>query len=485
MSDPIVTTAAGDVRGTEGDVRRFLGVPYAAPPRGAGRFAPPRPPEPWTGVRDARTFGPTAPQPRRDAFGALDMSPYFGPGWVRGDDHLTVNVWAPRGAARRPVMVFVHGGGFVAGSPRAALYDGAAFARDGAVLVTVGYRLGVAGFLDLPGAPRNRGLLDVLAALRWVRREIGAFGGDPGNVTLFGQSAGATIVAGMLATREADGLFRRAIVQSGSGLGAFAPEQAARVTGAAAAALGVAGTAEGFAGVPDERLVDVVPELGGLDLRTGELFDPLAGLSPFGLVLDRQPARSRLADVDLLVGTNAEEGNLYLAPQGNLTSSTARDVRETASAVHADPDALVAAYRSRRPDAGEGEVRSAILGDALFGTGSRALAEAHGNAHVYEFVWRSGAVGGLLGAAHAVEVPFVFGRFDLPELGGPRGLLGPAEPPAPLAGEMRAAWVSFARSGDPGWPPYGRDGTVRRFGAAPETTMPSGSSVWERPVGAV
>ncbi|WP_262401415.1 carboxylesterase family protein [Actinomadura sp. CNU-125] len=283
-------------------------------------------------------------------------------------------------------------------------------------------------------------------------------------MTLFGQSAGATIVAGVLATRAADGLVRRAIVQSGSGLGAFAPEQAARVTGAAAAALGVAPTAAGFADVPDERLVEVVPGLGGLDLRTDDLFDPLVGLSRFSLVLDRQPARSRLADVDLLVGTNAEEGNLYLAPQGNLASSTARDVRETAAAVHADPDALVAAHRARRPDAGHGELRSAILGDALFGAGSRALAEAHGAAHVYEFAWRSPAVDGLLGAAHAVEVPFVFGRLDLPGLVGPRGLLGPAEPPASLAAEMRAAWLSFARSGDPGRPPNGRDGTIHRFG---------------------
>lgn len=482
MSDLIVTTADGDVRGAaDGDVRRFLGIPYAAPPRGAERFAAPRPHEPWTGVRDARTFGATAPQPRRDAFGALDMSPYFGPGWIRGDDHLAVNVWTPRGAERLPVMVFVHGGGFVAGSPRAPLYDGAAFARAGVVLVTLGYRLGVAGFLDLPGAPRNRGLLDVVAALRWVRRTIGAFGGDPGRVTLFGQSAGATIVGGVLAAPEADGLVRRAIVQSGSGLGAFAPEQAARVTRAAAAALGVAPTAAAFADVPDDRFVEVVPELNGLDLRTADRFDPLVGLSPFGLVLDRQPARSPLADVDLLIGTNAEEGNLYLAPQGNLASSTARDVRETAAAVHADPDALVAAYRSRRPDAGDGELRSAILGDALFGAGSRALAEAHGDAHVYEFAWRSPAVGGLLGAAHAVEVPFVFGRLDLPELVGPRGLLGPAEPPAAPAAEMRAAWSAFARSGDPGWPSYARDRTIRRFDAVSETTAAPVASVWSGP----
>ncbi|MEU5977868.1 carboxylesterase family protein [Streptomyces sp. NPDC047315] len=474
-----MTTTEGRVRGvlTEhagGEVARFLAVPYAAPPLGAGRFAPPRPHEPWTGVRDALTPGPSAPQPRRDGFGALDMSPYFGPGWVRGDDHLTVNVWAPRGAGEgrgRPVMVYVHGGGFVAGSAGAALYDGAAFARDGVVLVTLNYRLGVAGFLDLPGAPANRGLLDVVAALRWVRGNIAAFGGDPGNVTLFGQSAGATIVGAVLAEPAAAGLFRRAIVQSGSGLGAFSLEQAARVTRKAGAALGVAPTAAAFAGVPDEEFVDVVPELGGLDLRTATRADPLMGLSPFGLVLARQPAESPLADVDLLIGTNAEEGNLYLVPQGELTSSTADDVRATAAA-HGSAAPLVAAHRARHPDAGPGEVRSAILGDALFGAGSRRLAEAHGRAHVYEFTWRSPAVDGLLGAAHTVELPFVFDRLDLPALYGRRGLLGQREPAgtagspaalAALADEMHAAWVAFARTGDPGWPPYGRGGSIRQF----------------------
>ncbi|MFC8077181.1 carboxylesterase/lipase family protein [Streptomyces sp. NPDC057307] len=478
MSDLIIATTGGAVRGevtthTGREVRRFLAVPYAAPPRGADRFSPPRPHEPWTGVRDALAPGPTAPQPRRDAFGALDMSPYFGPGWVRGDDHLTVNVWAPReagggsrdvrGAGLSPVMVFVHGGGFVAGSNGAALYDGAAFARDGVVLVTLNYRLGIAGFLDLPGAPGNRGLLDVAAALRWVRNNIAAFGGDPGNVTLFGQSAGATITGAVLAAPAAAGLVRRAIVQSGSGLGAFSPEQAARVTRTAAAVLGVAPTAAAFAEIPDERLVEVVPELGGLDLGTAERSDPLMGLSPFSLVLERQPAESRLADVDLLVGTNGEEGNLYLAPQGSLTASTAQDVR-SAAAAHGDADALVAAYRARHPGAGYGEVRSAILGDALFGAGSRRLAEAHGRAHVYEFVWRSPAVDGRLGAAHTVELPFVFDRLDLPALRGRRGLLGPAEPPASLAEEMHTAWVAFARTGDPGWPPVTRGQRVHRFG---------------------
>ncbi|ATL67869.1 carboxylesterase/lipase family protein [Nocardia terpenica] len=457
MSDPIVTTTEGPVRGRDDRrIRVFLDIPYAAPPIGAARFAAPMKHEPWQHIRDATRPGPTAPQPRRDGFGALDMSPYFGPGWVPGDDYLTVTVWTPAAARNSPVLVFVHGGGFVAGSTRSPIYDGTAFARDGVVLVTLNYRLGIAGFLDLPGAPANRGLLDVVAALRWVRRSIEAFGGDPGNVTLFGQSAGATIVGGILACPDAQGLFHRAIVQSGNGLGAFSREQAARVTHAAATALGIEPTVRAFAEVSDERLIAILPKLAGLDLRTSTRYDPLVGLSPFSLVLDRQPAEGVAgAEIALIVGTNTEEGNLYLAPQGNLTTSTDADVHDLAARVHSDPAALIARYRTRDPQATAGELRSAILGDALFGTGSRRLAQAHTGAptYTYEFAWHSSAVNGRLGAAHAVELPYVFDRLDLPALRGPHGLLGPAEPPAALATRMHGAWVDFARNGDPGWAP--------------------------------
>ncbi|MFD5285150.1 carboxylesterase/lipase family protein [Streptomyces rubrogriseus] len=465
--EPVVTTAQGAVRGLRrDDTLTFLNIPYAAPPRGAARFAPPRPHEPWDGVRDATVPGPNAPQSER-RLGDVDMTPYFGTGWSRGEDYLTVNVFTPAtGAGELPVMVFVHGGGFVAGSTRATLYDGSAFARDGVVLVTLNYRLGIAGFLDIPGAPANRGLLDVVAALRWVRENVSAFGGDPDNVTLFGQSAGATVVGGVLATPGADGLFRRAIVQSGSGLGAFTPEQAARVTGAAALALGIEPHVDAFAGVPDERLVEAASGLAGIDLRTGTHRDPLIGLSPFSLVLDTQPAASvaagRAADVDLLVGTNTEEGNLYLVPVGKYATSTAADVDEAAARSHPDPARLVAAYRASRPGASLGQLRSAVMGDALFGAGSRALASAHAAhpraaTYAYEFAWRSRALDGELGATHAVELPFVFDLADRPELNGPAALLGPEQPPADLAARVHATWIRFARTGDPGWDPYDTD----------------------------
>jgi para-nitrobenzyl esterase len=463
-TDPVVTTAQGAVRGLrQGDTTAFLNIPYAAPPRGAGRFEPPRPHEPWDGVRDATVPGPNAPQSERK-LGSVDMSPYFGTGWSRGEDYLTLNVWTPTASGGDlPVMVFVHGGGFVAGSTRSALYDGSAFARDGVVLVTLNYRLGIAGFLDIPGAPANRGLLDVVAALGWVRENIAAFGGDPHRITLFGQSAGATLVGGVLATPEAAGLFRRAIVQSGSGLGAFTTEQAARVTKAAAEELGIEPRADAFADISDDRLVEAASRLADIDLRTETHHDPLIGLSPFSLVLDTQPAESVAAglgdDVDLLVGTNTEEGNLYLVPVGKYATSTAGDVDDAAARSHPKPAQLVETYRKTRPEASFGELRSALMGDALFGAGSWALTDAHTThpesaTYAYEFGWRSHALDEELGATHAVELPFVFDLAHLPQLQGPSALLGPDRPPADLAARMHGTWVRFARTGNPGWDAY-------------------------------
>ncbi len=460
----VVGTTTGPVRGRRGDHGRvFHGVPYAAPPVGALRFAAPRPHEPWTEVRDATRRGPTAPQPARGGFGGLDLSPYFAPGWRKGDDHLVLDVHAPdRAGPLAPVMVFVHGGGFVAGSASSPLYDGTAFARDGVVLVAVEYRLGIPGFLHLPDAPDNRGMLDVIAALRWVRDNIAAFGGDPDAVTLFGQSAGATIVGGVLAHPDSDGLLRRAVVQSGSGTGAFTPEQARIVTDAVGRELGTAATAATLADVPDQRLVDLVPGLTGLDLRTPTDHDPLGGITPFSLVLDRQPADTqRGRDVELLIGSNLDEGSLYLKPH--------EDVRSVAARFHPRPDDLVHAYRSARPDASAVELAIAVLGDGLFGAGTRRMAAAHAATgaptFVYEFTWRSDALDGRYGAGHVVELPFVFDRLDLPSLHGSAGLLGTTAPPADLAARMHRSWVDFVTTGDPGWARYEPDRRlVRRIG---------------------
>jgi para-nitrobenzyl esterase len=246
-------------------------------------------------------------------------------------------------------------------------------------------------------------------------------------------------------------------------VGAFTPEQAARVTAAAAEVLGVEPHVDAFAQISDERLVGAASKLAGIDLHTATHRDPLIGLSPLGLVLPTQPAQAVAAghgsNVDLLIGTNTEEARLYLVPSGEYASSTAEDVHDTAARSHPDPAQLLATYRRTRPEASPGELRCAIMTDALFGAGSTALADAHA-AHsraatfAYEFAWRSRALDATLGAAHAVELPFVFDLTHLPQLLGPAALLGPGKPPKDLATRMHQTWIRFATTGDPGWAPY-------------------------------
>jgi para-nitrobenzyl esterase len=199
VSDVEVTTVAGRVRGRSVDgVARFLGVPFAAPPVGALRFAAPAPAPPWSGVRDATAPGPNAPQPPR-AIPGIDLTPIIGRGWRPGEDYLTVDVWTPDpGGASLPVMVFVHGGAFIAGEPGSPVYDGTALARAGVVLVSLTYRLGIEGFVAFGGGATNVGLRDQLAALAWVQDNVAAFGGDPGRVTVFGESAGAMSIGCLL-----------------------------------------------------------------------------------------------------------------------------------------------------------------------------------------------------------------------------------------------------------------------------------------------
>jgi para-nitrobenzyl esterase len=414
------------------------------------------------------------PPPPGSRVGGIDLTALSGPGRRPGDEYLTVSVWTPDPGARGlPVMLFVHGGGFTTGTGDAPMYDGTAFARDGVVLVTCNYRLGAPGWLLLPDAPANRGMLDVIAALSWIQENIAAFGGDPDNVTLFGQSAGATIAASVLASPAANGLFHRAVVQSGTGEGSFTAEQARRITRALAAELGVPAEAAGFAEIPDERLIESVTRIAGLDLTTADgRPDPLLGLTPFAPVLDpatlaRQPsdavAAGAGAGVDLLIGNTTEEAALYLAPSGALGATTEDDLLVLAARVSpSGPDRLLAACREKWPGASPSALRTAIMGDHLFGSGSRSLARAHAassessgaRTYRYEFGWRSGAFGGTLGACHTLELPFVFDRLDLPSLHGPHHLLGPGPVPRALAREMHTAWVRFAATGDPGVPAH-------------------------------
>ncbi len=257
-----VPTTAGPVRGRrQGEVAAFKGIPYAAPPFGPRRLRPPQAPEPWSGVRDAFSPGPPAPQPGYHPAMAGLLVDAEAP----GEDCLTVNVWTPepgRTGGRLPVMVWVHGGAFRNGAGSLPTYDGTRLAADGVVCVTLNYRLGAEGFLLLPDGTANLGLLDQIAALEWVRDNIAGFGGDPDNVTVFGQSAGAISITALMTMPRARGLFRRAITQSGAGHHSHPESVARRVTERLAALAGVEPTREGLASVPPERLVAADSALG-------------------------------------------------------------------------------------------------------------------------------------------------------------------------------------------------------------------------------
>jgi len=342
------------------------------------------------------------------------------------------------------------------------MIDGRRFAEHGIVAVTVNYRLGLAGFLDIDGAPRNRGLADVIAALRWVQRNIAAFGGDPANVTLGGHSAGAFLTAAAIASSDTCGLFHRAIMQSGTGTGAFTPEQAAIVRESAAKALGIPATLGSFASLPDRELLAATAILMRIDLSTTAARDPLQKITPLGTVLDEQPAatvgRGHGQPVDLLVGHTMEEGNLYLLPTGELDATTPADLLHAAAYAHPEPERLLEVYSTARAGLSDGELRSVVLGDAVFGAGSRIMADNHAatstrSTFAYAFEWRSTALAGRLGAAHIVDVPFAFETIT-PGLQADNSLLGAAPAPRALAQSMHAAWCEFVAGGSPGWKPY-------------------------------
>ncbi|MFE5907824.1 carboxylesterase/lipase family protein [Streptomyces wedmorensis] len=465
---PEARTRGGVLRGALRDgVASFLGVPYARGPVGALRFRAPEPVGPWEGVREATAFGPTAPKrPYAPPLDALLPDPE-----VAGDDCLNLNVWAPwRGSAPdapeggRPVMVWIHGGSLVHGSSSVPVYDGTAFARDGVVLVSVNYRLGIEGFGVLPDAPANLGLRDQIAALAWVRENVAAFGGDPERVTVFGESAGAISIAALLASPLARGLFRRAVLQSGAPM-ALPLDRARRTTEAVAARLGVAATAEALARVDGERLLAAQTEVTGKG-------SPLTGGHSFqiavdGEVLPRDPAEALAAGasdgVDVLMGTTTEEYRLWFVPGGTVdrVGSVGQRLVLWKTGV---PSRTARVYRAGRTGEKPGEVLGALATDKLLRIPLNRLADARlrsgapGGTYLYEFAWRSPVLG--LGACHALELGFVFDTLDRPET---RALTGP-DAPQGLATAMHAAWVAFAATGDPGWRAWDPARPVMTFG---------------------
>ncbi|MGH9089847.1 MAG: carboxylesterase/lipase family protein [Acidimicrobiales bacterium] len=522
----VLEVAAGRIRGRRrGGVWSYRGVPYARSPEGPLRWRPPQPVVPWAGVRDATAFGPTAPQPPPIPGVAVPGDPLD-----QSEDCLSLNVWTPApDGARRPVMVWIHGGGFTSGTGASILYRGADLALHGdVVVVTVNYRLGALGFLAHPAlawdggtagawdggtagggdggtaaTAGNWGLLDQVAALRWVREHAAAFGGDPGNVTVFGESAGAMSISALLAMPMAAGLFHRAVVQSGPPYTHTArrAEQAAEDL---AAQLGIERiTRAVLERVPAADLVAATKRMQDRLPPPGELPLPFLPVVD-GAVLPRPPedaaAAGLLAPVPLLVGTNRDELTFFAMGDRRLWEIDDRGLHYWMARAAPDVPAheVVGCYREARAARGEPvaprDLWVAAGSDRVFRWPSLALAAAQGRHHpgtyVYLFTWETPAFGGLLGSCHALEIPFVFGSVRRPVVGAFTGDGPEAEH---LSARMRDAWTAFARAGDPShpgsgsWPAWdpGRRATMvfgPGGGAVEHAPRNEELAVWERVV---
>jgi para-nitrobenzyl esterase len=473
-----VETSGGRVEGrvvegrAEAPVQQFRGIPFAAPPVGDLRFRPPQPAEPWAGTLEATRFGPQAlqaPSQLETMFGGTPPP--------SSEDCLTLNIYTPAtDGARRPVMVWIHGGAFLTGSGSTPWYNGTSFAAEhDIVVVTVNYRLGAFGFLHLDdiggeafGGSGNVGILDQVAALDWVRENIEAFGGDPNNVTVFGESAGAMSVGTLMGLPVAKGLFAKAIPQSGAAHNARPRDDADAIARDLLAALGLDATPAGAARLrelPAEAVLEAQNAVVAKHQAAGLAFTPVVD----GIVLPEQPidaiAAGSAAGVRVLIGTNDDEMKLFTAldPESSALDE-ARLIKRVAAAIGDAGRAaqLVTAYRSHRQGATAADIWADLQGDFVFRVPAIRLAEhqsARGDAvYSYLFKWPSPQFGGALGACHALEIPFVWNTLDT----GMSQLFTGAVDDATreLATAMHGAWASFARSGTPSapglpaWPAY-------------------------------
>jgi para-nitrobenzyl esterase len=458
-SAPEVRVASGWLRGgMDQGVAAFLGIPYAAPPFEARRMRPPEPPVRWEGERSATDYGPTCPKGNDGP----ESAALFPEVVIPGEECLNLNVWTPdpRGAGL-PVLVWIHGGMFTKGSGSVAGYRGSSFARDGVVCVTINYRLGAEGFLYLDDDTANLGLLDQIAALEWVQGNIAAFGGDPGKVTVAGQSAGAMSIVTLMAMPGARGLFRQAVAQSGAVGQTLTAETAAGVASWLAESLGVAPTREAFGEVPVERLARAASALVE-EVQTAS--DPAKWDSlPFAPVVDGDTLpdhpfdalrRGAGSGVRLLAGWNRDDTRIGLVPTGMIDIVDEPTLFAVVGALGA-PDGTVERYRAARPGASNGDLLAAVTTDCFIRVPAIRVAEARleageADTWMYRFDHESPSFADRLGAAHAVEIPYVF---DLLDEESSHALIGD-EPPQIVADTAHGAWVRFVADSDPGWPRY-------------------------------
>ncbi len=432
----VVVTRAGRVGGaTENGLHVFRGIPFAQPPVGPLRFAAPAPHDAWSGIRDATEFGPPPPQP-------YCVSP--------SDEWLTINVWTPDiHATGLPVMVWLYGGRFTTGSADDPTCDGAKLAAEGVVVVSFNYRVAAEGFLFIEGAPHNRGLLDQIAALRWIRANIAGFGGDPRNVTLFGESAGAGSIAVLMIAPAAAGLFRRGIAESMPAV-MFGTDLAEDI---AAVITGKAGSSS------PQALADAIADTSIEEHQDRWGYPLVVRRAIFGPVIDgdvvpNTPWRAMAAgagrDIDLIVGHNRDEYNFVVAEEGWPESLTEADAQRALQLLSPTPDGE-RDYRAAYPSADHHRLYELVCSDFVYRMPSLHLAQAHhaggGRTFLYEFCYDASPIG----AAHTTEIPLVFGTLDSP-VGA--ALFGSSPDAESVSREMSSAWRAFAADGDPGWPAY-------------------------------
>lgn len=469
------------------EVVEFRGVPYAAAPTGVRRFAPPAPAEPWGGVLDATRDGAIPPQPPSRVFAS--MGEITGP---QSEDCLTLTIRAPRhrNGDRLPVLVWLHGGGFASGAGSLSWYDGSYLAaRHGVIVVGVNYRLGALGYLSVPGVlAGNLAVLDQAAALRWVHENIEAFGGDPGNVTLVGESGGGHTIASFLTMPGTEGLFQRAILQSPPlGIGLATPERAARSGHAFLEALGLQpGMPELLARLREIPVADLLSAQNATAGRLGafargDLRPPFmptefapheAGdLSLLECAADNAVRRG----VALMIGWTRDEANLFY-PAGAATpgaTDPGLDVLARELAGDAAGQAL-AGIRARRPDGSPGQWFRDLVTDASFRLPSLRLADraarAGAKVFVYQFDWRS--PNPELGACHCLDIPFMFGTWEA-WAGSPMLAGADRDQLRALSDTMMQCWSTFAGTGDPGFPGWseGRQ-PIHHFDTEPWTEQP-------------
>ncbi|MFF1877603.1 carboxylesterase/lipase family protein [Leifsonia sp. NPDC058230] len=464
---PEVTTTAGRVRGLQRDGSiAFLGIPFAEPPVGELRFAAPVPHAPWTGTLDATAYGATA---QRETLAEITLIPEPS---IPGDSTLNVNVFTPSlpdagdPDALLPVLVYIHGGGFVAGSPASPWYDGAAFNRDGIVTVSLSYRLGFDGFGWIEDAPHNRGVRDWVLGLEWVRDNIAAFGGDPARVTVAGQSAGGGAVLSLLAVPAAASLFHRAI--SLSGATSDLPLDEAEKLGRELAALGgVAPTRSGLGSLDERTVLELQGRVASPTVeadQSGESGDPLAPLVRFatgglswGPVVDGEVlpesvsaalSRGVGADKELVLGATDNEFVMALAPQAEALSAVPAAAILSAFGL---PEATVAAYIDAHPSRGTADLIGQYVTDRMFRVTAITLAAERARSGaptwLYRFAWPSPTIGN---SCHCLDVPFFFDCLAAERVAY---LAGP-NPPQELADEVHGSAVAFVSTGDPGWTPF-------------------------------